>query len=88
MPIYQMRCRECLNDFEELRKIEEMDAEIACPSCGVTQTPLRLVALPNKGFILKPYWNTNIDKHPIFIESKQHLKRELKKRRLDSPCLY
>jgi putative FmdB family regulatory protein len=88
MPIYQMRCRACLNEFEELRRVKEIDAEIACPSCGMTQAPLRLISPTNKGFILKPYWNQHIDKKPIFIESKQHLKKELRKRGLDSPCLY
>jgi putative FmdB family regulatory protein len=88
LPIYQMRCRGCLNEFEELRPIADMDAEITCPSCGLNQYPLRLVTATNKGFVLKPFWHEHLDKKPVYIESKQQLKRELRKRGFDSPCLY
>ena len=34
MPMYEFRCRECGERFEELRGVNEPDAGIECPRCG------------------------------------------------------
>ena len=34
MPMYEFRCRDCGERFEELRNVSEPDAGIECPQCG------------------------------------------------------
>ncbi|OGN98323.1 MAG: hypothetical protein A2Y89_05195 [Chloroflexi bacterium RBG_13_51_18] len=34
MPIYAYRCRECGEQFESFRAMNDDDAEVACPKCG------------------------------------------------------
>jgi putative FmdB family regulatory protein len=85
MPIYLLRCKTCGKEFEELSKVQDR-GDVRCPECG-SQTEVRM-APANSGWKLKPYWNTNLDTKPIFIESKEQLRRECRKRGFDSPCLY
>lgn len=35
MPIYEYECRNCEEKFEMLRGINDSDATVKCPSCGV-----------------------------------------------------
>jgi putative FmdB family regulatory protein len=44
MPLYEYACRSCARRFEEIRKFEERLQAPVCPSCGGTQTVLRLSA--------------------------------------------
>ena len=34
MPMYEFRCRECGERFEELRGLSEPDTGVECPKCG------------------------------------------------------
>lgn len=34
MPMYEFRCRDCGERFEELRSVNEPDAGVECPQCG------------------------------------------------------
>ena len=34
MPMYEFRCRECGERFEELRNLSEPDSGVECPKCG------------------------------------------------------
>ena len=36
MPIYEYRCRQCAERFEELRRSSD-GADVVCPACGGTQ---------------------------------------------------
>ncbi len=33
MPLYEYRCSGCGRVFEQLRRMQDADAEIACPNC-------------------------------------------------------
>lgn len=37
MPIYEYRCKNCGNEFEMLRGINQSDGEIECEMCGQKQ---------------------------------------------------
>ena len=36
MPIYEYKCKNCGNLFEDFRLISERDAAVKCPMCGKT----------------------------------------------------
>ncbi len=33
MPLYEYRCSQCGNTFEMLRRMQEADQDLTCPSC-------------------------------------------------------
>jgi len=37
MALYEYKCTHCGHEFAELRRMDEKDAEIACPQCGGSQ---------------------------------------------------
>jgi putative FmdB family regulatory protein len=39
MPMYEYRCEACGQLFEELRRLQDADAEAACPKCESTRAP-------------------------------------------------
>ncbi len=34
MPMYEYRCRDCGQSFEEIRGVNELDEGALCPTCG------------------------------------------------------
>lgn len=36
MPLYTYHCKDCAKLFELIVKLEDVDKEIKCPSCGKT----------------------------------------------------
>ena len=44
MPLYEYRCRNCGERFEELVRMGTADSEIACPKCGKTEADKELSA--------------------------------------------
>lgn len=44
MPLYEYRCQQCGEVFEQLRRAEEADRDVACPRCGAEEVE-RLLSL-------------------------------------------
>jgi putative FmdB family regulatory protein len=44
MPSYEYECRKCGTSFEEMRKVEERDKQLPCPSCESTRVERKLSA--------------------------------------------
>jgi len=38
MPMYEYRCRECGELYEEIVKLNTQDSEVECPACGAHQS--------------------------------------------------
>lgn len=36
MPMYEYRCESCGDTYEKLRRMEDADHDLKCPSCGST----------------------------------------------------
>lgn len=36
MPMYEYRCRECGEKYEQLRRMQDADIDLECPECGAT----------------------------------------------------
>lgn len=34
MPMYEYRCNDCGNKYEQLRRMSEADKDLVCPSCA------------------------------------------------------
>ncbi len=49
MPIYEYRCRECGERFEDFRSIHASDDEAACPRCGATKAQRLLSTFSSPG---------------------------------------
>jgi len=79
MPMYRLRCRECSNVFEEIARVDDRN-DIKCECGGDTD----LVICPTAFHIFEPYWHPNLDKKPVWIKSKKHLKEESDKRNMTS----
>ena len=82
MPLHQFECFVCGLRKEE--HVSSVDVKLICP-CG-TDKPMQVVY--DWGFCnviepqFQPYWEENLDRKPIFIESKQQLAKECKSRGL------
>lgn len=42
MPLYQYKCSDCNNEFEELRRRDEAEAAIECPKCKGMNTKRKM----------------------------------------------
>ena len=85
MPLYDYHSDRCDRDFEEMRTIEERGLAI-CPGCNGRA---KQILKPGHGglSLFKPgYWR-DIDFDPIYIESPQHLRKELDARDARAPYL-
>jgi putative FmdB family regulatory protein len=84
MPLHDYECEKC-GVFEHFCKIADLDKEVSCPECGTVVK--RIVAVQNSFDAFKPFWCDRISWNPLFIESKQHLAEECRKRNLFSHYL-
>ncbi|MCS7315125.1 MAG: zinc ribbon domain-containing protein [Bryobacterales bacterium] len=37
MPLYEYRCKQCGEPFEQLRRLGEADRDVTCPRCGAEE---------------------------------------------------
>ena len=79
MPLYQVQCKECSKEFEEFTKVDDRN-DIKCECGGETE----IIICPVVSHIFKEFWHPNLDKKPVFIKSKKHLKEESDKRNMTS----
>jgi putative FmdB family regulatory protein len=49
MPMYEYRCRQCGEDYEELRRMQDADRDLKCPFCGAEQIERLLSAFATGG---------------------------------------
>lgn len=79
MPLFDFECKKCGKIAKDvfIRKLNGKNG-IFC-ECGEKMT--KLVSAPNV-YCFKPFWHPNLEKRPIYIESKKQLKSECEKRGL------
>lgn len=44
MPMYEYRCTQCGESYEQLRRMSEADAGLVCPHCGSEQVERQISA--------------------------------------------
>ena len=80
MPMYQYRCDKCGKELEEFHKVDDR-YEQKCPACG---EKMQIVIQPTTFHIFEPFWHPNLDKKPVFVKSRAHLKELDKKYNMTS----
>ena len=80
MPIYKYQCNRCREELEEFHKVADRYNQ-KCPACG---EKMNIVIQPVPTHWFTPFWHPNLDKKPIYIKSKKHLKEESDKRNMTS----
>jgi putative FmdB family regulatory protein len=83
VPLYDYICLECNREFEASQKVE--DREKAMCDCGSLNTKLLITC--NKRDWFRPHWNEQLDITPVYVESKEHYRKECEKRGLMARCL-
>jgi len=83
MPLYDYRCEQCGNIEERFFSIKKLKKTIKCPKCGGRAG--RFWGKPPANHIFKPFWHEHLDDHPVYIETKQQLRDECRKRGLAMP---
>ena len=79
MPLYQVKCHKCSKEFEKFAKVDDRN-DIKCECGGETN----ILIQPIVSHIFKPFFHPNLDKKPVYIKSKKHLKEESDKRNFTS----
>lgn len=49
MPMYEYQCRQCGEQYEELRRIQDADRDLQCPFCGAEDVERLLSAFATGG---------------------------------------
>ena len=81
MPNYNYRCPECGKEIESFHMIKDRYNE-QCPDC---KKKMKLIIKGGGNFLMfTPFWHPNLDKKPVYIKSKKHLKEESDKRNMTS----
>lgn len=80
MPLYKLKCKACNNVFEQISSVDDR-LNIKCDKCGGNS---EIMIQPIVSHIFKEFWHPNLDKKPVFIKSKKHLKEESDKRDMTS----
>ena len=80
MPLYCYRCPKCNEDIEEFHKVSDMYNQL-CPKC---KTKMEILIQPVAFHIFEEFWHPNLDKKPVYIKNKKHLKEESDKRNMTS----
>lgn len=81
MPRFDYRCTKCDEDVLDVlvRGVEE--PLVRCPKCGLAMEKnfATILARPR---VFQPYWEHNLGPEPVFIDSRETLKQEAKRRQL------
>ena len=80
MPMYKYKCPFCKKEIDEFHKIKDRYSQV-CSDCG---GEMDIVINPTPFHIFEGFWHPNLDKKPVFIKSKQHLREESEKRNMTS----
>jgi putative FmdB family regulatory protein len=49
MPVYEYRCQECGEKFEQLRRMSDADTNLICPRCASAKVTRLLSAFATSG---------------------------------------
>ena len=88
MAIYTYKCEGCGAVFEKVCKMSEHKAEIPCMNfkykCFAKAKQIfNKDCVSNNNLDYKPFWHENLGHEPVYITSRVHFKKELKKRGLE-----
>lgn len=89
MPIYTQKCLKCGQTFDDYRLMKDYEKNPRCgflvidKKCG-GETFRQIASLTGQAHVWKPQWFEHIAPDPIFIESKEQLIKECKKRNVAS----
>lgn len=84
MPLYDYKCMECDNQFEEYAKIDKRNG-VMCPKCN-HPCEIQITNSHSQDWF-KPHWNPNFDIDPVFVRSRNHMKQLCKKYNMTSRAL-
>ena len=79
MPLYKLKCKACNKVFEEFSSVNDR-LNIRCECGGNTE----IMICPTNFHMFEPFWHPNLDKKPVWIKNKKHLKEESDKRNMTS----
>lgn len=77
MPLYDIECKRCKHEWEEMRTIAEvdtMDGYFVCPECGFLKGKIVIKHYRNEDWF-HPHWNEHFEVNPVFVKSRNHLKQ-------------
>jgi len=80
LPNYVYRCPHCGKEIEEYHRVEDRYNQL-CPYC---KDKMEIMIKPTAFQMFTPFWHPNLDKKPVWIKSKKHLKEESDKRNMTS----
>ncbi len=83
MPLYDYKCLDCDNEFEDLRSINDR-ANSFCPKCTSRKVKILLSHTSKNQDWFRPGYNEGLD---MYIESKDQLKKECLKQNVTSRAL-
>ena len=80
MPTYSYHCNNCGMELDEFHKVDDRYNQ-QCPEC---ERMMEIMIQPIVSHIFEGFWHPNLDKKPVYIKSKKHLKEESEKRGMTS----
>ena len=80
MPTYKYKCDKCGKELEEFHKVKDRYDQV-CSDCG---GKMDIVIKPTPFHIFEGFWHPNLDKKPVFVKSRAHLKELDKKYNMTS----
>ena len=80
MPNYVYCCPKCGKEIEEFHSVDDRHNQ-KCPKC---ENDMQIVICAVVSHIFEPFFHPNLDKKPVWIKSKKHLKEESDKRNFTS----
>ena len=72
MPLYDFDCTHCQTTIERSCKIDERNSQL-CNKCGNLLS--QNLQNCNKKDWFYAHWNENFTNQPVFVESKEHMKK-------------
>ncbi|MCX7988485.1 MAG: zinc ribbon domain-containing protein [Thermodesulfovibrio sp.] len=58
MPVYEYRCKKCLNTFEVFKSVNKRDEKEKCPICGTNETEKLISQFSSNVISCNPYFNS------------------------------
>jgi len=75
--IYPYHCRECVEEFEVIKSLSDLDRPEACPICHAVSFDRRIGLTRLQSVEIDPYFHYGLGK---IVRTKGDVKNELKKR--------
>ena len=84
MPLYDYQCSVCGTPIEVFFKIDEKPESIPCSNCNGLM--YQIISSFHRDWF-RPHWNENFTNKPVFVESKEHMKKLCKQYGVYARCL-